>query len=211
MAKGATGAQLERLCGKLRTLHRPGKPYVERRFVARRHMPDGTVRIELRLHPDEAERVWEALQAIRQELVAGAFDDIAAVAGAPSSMKTQHRTTTRWVSPRRPLPLIYGLRCPTLSRLHRGGLRRGPPYRALGSARADLAGQYPPALSRSPRDLDGPRTANLADQFTYALTDHPAQHRLAAIWAEHEVVGQPVDRVRSLAVALHAPKAPQAS
>jgi hypothetical protein len=31
-------------------------------------MPDGTVRIELRLLPDEAERVWKALHAIREEL-----------------------------------------------------------------------------------------------------------------------------------------------
>jgi hypothetical protein len=91
MTTGATGAQLERPRGKLRTLERPGqldrfgRLDAERRFVARRHMPDGTVRIELRLHPDEAERIWEALQAIRQELVAGCSDDIDAAAAPPSS------------------------------------------------------------------------------------------------------------------------------
>jgi hypothetical protein len=67
MAKGATGAQLERICGKFRTLQRP-RHDEERRFVSRRRMPDGTVRIEVRLLPDEAERVWKALQAIREEL-----------------------------------------------------------------------------------------------------------------------------------------------
>jgi hypothetical protein len=67
MAKGATGSQLERVCGKFRTLVRP-RHDEERRFVSRRRMPDGTVRIELRLLPDEAERVWKALQAIREEL-----------------------------------------------------------------------------------------------------------------------------------------------
>jgi hypothetical protein len=86
MARGATGAQLERLCGKFRALDRLGKPDVERRFVARRYMPDGTVRIELRLHPDEAERVWKALQAIRQELVAASFDDSAEKAGALNTL-----------------------------------------------------------------------------------------------------------------------------
>jgi hypothetical protein len=67
MAKGATGAQLERVCGKFRTLTR-SRHDDERRFAARRRMPDGTVRIELRLLPDEAERVWKALHAIRKEL-----------------------------------------------------------------------------------------------------------------------------------------------
>jgi hypothetical protein len=68
MARGATGAQLDRLCGKFRSLDRRPSWHAERRFVSRRHMPDGTVRIELRLQPDEAERFWSALQAIRRDL-----------------------------------------------------------------------------------------------------------------------------------------------
>jgi hypothetical protein len=122
MAKGATGAQLERLCGKLRTLERPGKldrlgrPDVERRFVARRHMPDGTVRIELRLYPDEAERVWKALQAIRQELIAGATNPVDPQPQRRAPMKAQRKTTMRWDSPTPTRPLSYGRRCPTLPR-----------------------------------------------------------------------------------------------
>jgi hypothetical protein len=42
-------------------------------------------RIELRLYPDEAERVLKALQAIRQELIAGATNPIDAAAAAPSA------------------------------------------------------------------------------------------------------------------------------
>lgn len=62
MAKGATGAQLEKVVRGFRRVQRPGKSDDERRYVRKRHVPaDAMVRIEMKLLPDEAERVWQAL------------------------------------------------------------------------------------------------------------------------------------------------------
>jgi len=53
----------------LRRVLRPKKSDDERRYVRKRHVPaDGMLRIEMKLLPDEAERVWQALRETRLEL-----------------------------------------------------------------------------------------------------------------------------------------------
>jgi len=66
-AQGLTGAELERVCAGFRKLA-PGPLDEDRRYVRRRTMPDGMVQIEMRLLPDEAERVWQALSETRRRL-----------------------------------------------------------------------------------------------------------------------------------------------
>ena len=76
MARHATGAQLERICRGFRLVQRAAARTDEERrqvaepdrWVQRRHTPDGMVRIEAQLLPDEAELVWAALERVRQEL-----------------------------------------------------------------------------------------------------------------------------------------------
>jgi hypothetical protein len=60
-ARGATGAQLERICSAYRRVT-ADKVLDDRRSVQRRRHDDGTVSIELRLLPDEAERFQQALR-----------------------------------------------------------------------------------------------------------------------------------------------------
>jgi hypothetical protein len=67
-ARGTTGAQLERICSGFRRVLRGKATDEEHRFVRRRTMHDGSVQIEARLLPDEAELVWKALGAARASL-----------------------------------------------------------------------------------------------------------------------------------------------
>ena len=73
-AKTATGAQLERVCasfaGVKKTIDKAEDPDVldDRRHVRRRFLRDGTVVIEARLLPDEAEAVMQALHATKASL-----------------------------------------------------------------------------------------------------------------------------------------------
>src|SRR5688572_30319134 len=67
MARHATGAQLEKICRFTRTVQSlqgvdPKTVEDERRYVASRGTDDGMVSIQLRLHPEEANRVLKALQ-----------------------------------------------------------------------------------------------------------------------------------------------------
>lgn len=64
-ARGLTGAELERVCGGFRPFIKTKEALEERRHVRRRGMPNGTVQIEIRLLPDEAARVWQALNEAR--------------------------------------------------------------------------------------------------------------------------------------------------
>ncbi len=74
MAKVATGAQMEKVVRGLRRVLRPSKSDDERRYVRKRHVPaDGMVRIEIKLLPDEAERMWQALRETKLVL-AGEMD-----------------------------------------------------------------------------------------------------------------------------------------
>jgi hypothetical protein len=57
-AKSATGAELEKVCARFRGLDRD-KAADELRFVRRRHMADGTVRIEMQLLPDASGQVLD--------------------------------------------------------------------------------------------------------------------------------------------------------
>ena len=70
-ARYSTGTQLESICRKyaaVRRLQRPTPAEVdERRTISKRDLDDGMVRIDLRLHPDEAVIVWEALTRIARE------------------------------------------------------------------------------------------------------------------------------------------------
>jgi len=67
-ARGTTGAELERICSGFRKVQRGPVIDEEHRYVRRRFMQDGTVQIEMRLLPDEAERVWKALCEQRRAL-----------------------------------------------------------------------------------------------------------------------------------------------
>jgi hypothetical protein len=69
-ARGTTGAELERVCAGYRRLAPREVVATERRFVRRRNLDDGLVQIELRLLPDEAERVWQAIAEVRRDLQA---------------------------------------------------------------------------------------------------------------------------------------------
>jgi hypothetical protein len=78
MARHATGAQLEQICRGFRRVQRAAALDDEARrraaepdrYLRQRTMPDGMVRIEMQLLPDEAELVWQALEQVRAELVA---------------------------------------------------------------------------------------------------------------------------------------------
>ena len=80
MARHASGAELERICRGFRRVQRLAARTDEQRrraaepdrWLQRRNLPDGMVRIEVRLLPDEAEVVWEALERMRRELRAEA-------------------------------------------------------------------------------------------------------------------------------------------
>jgi hypothetical protein len=67
-ARSSTGAQLEKICRSFRKVVRAvvvGADEDER-FVRRRHLDSGMVRIEAQLHPDEAERVMKAISEARR-------------------------------------------------------------------------------------------------------------------------------------------------
>jgi hypothetical protein len=67
MSAYATGAQLERLCrGYRRALAGDEPPAPEERTVRRRDLPGGMVRLEITLHPDEADLVMRALDCARE-------------------------------------------------------------------------------------------------------------------------------------------------
>ena len=79
-ARTATGAQLEKVCSGLRRAQRivehgalPHTP--PDRYVRKRHTQEGMVRIELLLHPDEAELVWQALHETKRRLRAANDSD----------------------------------------------------------------------------------------------------------------------------------------
>src|SRR5688500_18214489 len=76
-AKGSTGAELERICAGFRKLLPGAVADGERRTVRRRTLDDGLVQIELRLLPDEAARVWQAMGEVRRELAERASADSA--------------------------------------------------------------------------------------------------------------------------------------
>src|SRR5688572_18521401 len=71
-ARGSTGAELERICAGFRKLLPGAVTDEERRTVRRRSLDDGLVQIELRLLPDEAARVWQAIGEVRREMAANA-------------------------------------------------------------------------------------------------------------------------------------------
>ena len=66
-ARTSTGAQLEKICAKFRGFSQEASD-PERRSVSKRYMPDATVRIQLNLSPDEAERFWQALSETKRAL-----------------------------------------------------------------------------------------------------------------------------------------------
>ena len=67
MSAYATGVQLERLCrGYRRALAEDVSPAPEERTVRRRDLPGGMVRLEITLHPDEADLVMRALDCARE-------------------------------------------------------------------------------------------------------------------------------------------------
>ena len=70
-----TAAQLERICRKFRMVQRLGEgteTEPPRRYVARRELEDGMVRIEVVVRPDEAAMVWSAIEAAGKDVSAEA-------------------------------------------------------------------------------------------------------------------------------------------
>lgn len=74
LAQSTTGAQLEALCRKYASVRDHDDPKnsspqndLERRYVTRRDREDGMVVIEAVLHPDEAARVWVALERVAKD------------------------------------------------------------------------------------------------------------------------------------------------
>jgi hypothetical protein len=79
-AQSSTGAQLERICRSFRQVTRGrGARDDDERWVRRRHLPSGMVRIEAQPLPDEAERVMAALGEARR----AAASETASSATAP--------------------------------------------------------------------------------------------------------------------------------
>ena len=81
-ARGLTGAELERVCGGFRPFIGTRAALEERRYVRRRSMHDGTVQIEVRLMPDEAARVWQALNEARRPANDASAESSASLADA---------------------------------------------------------------------------------------------------------------------------------
>jgi hypothetical protein len=71
-ARGASGAQLEKICAGLRSVELRMRRRPPERFARRRHTADGMVRIEVQLQPDEAALVWQALGETKRRLRAAA-------------------------------------------------------------------------------------------------------------------------------------------
>jgi len=89
-----TATQLESICRKYSTVlrHENGvaaKDHAERRHVTRRDLPDGMVRIQAVLHPEEAALVWAALDRIAtercREHAVDSADDLAITPPDPES------------------------------------------------------------------------------------------------------------------------------
>jgi hypothetical protein len=76
LARGATGAQLEKICAAYRRIA-PGSRATdaERRYVRKRTHQDGTVSVEFRLLPDEAERLYQAVSETKREMTAARRGD----------------------------------------------------------------------------------------------------------------------------------------
>jgi hypothetical protein len=107
MSAYATGAQLERLCrGYRRALAGDELPAPEKRTLRRRDLPGGMVRLEITLHPDEADLVMRALDRARE--VKHAREPAPASASVPTSTESADcdrahvddsaETSTHWPS-----------------------------------------------------------------------------------------------------------------
>jgi hypothetical protein len=72
-ATETTGTQMEKICRSFRSVEqvtesgRPTRVDEEQRFVRRKHLPSGMVRIEAPLTADEADLVFRGLEAARQK------------------------------------------------------------------------------------------------------------------------------------------------
>ncbi len=88
-ARHSTGAQLELICRKYKTVQRHDDDTTpaddqQRRFVARHDTADGMVRIEAVLHPEEAALVWAALDRVASEQCREACPETATIAKSAS-------------------------------------------------------------------------------------------------------------------------------
>jgi len=97
-ARGSTGAELERICSGFRKIMRGQVIDGERRYVRRRFMQDGTVQIEMRLLPDEAERVWQALTEQQRALASGEALNVETEAASETETEAEAGTQTQTVS-----------------------------------------------------------------------------------------------------------------
>jgi hypothetical protein len=105
MSAYATGAQLERLCrGYRRALAGDESPAPEERAVRRRDLPGGMARLEITLHPDEADLVMRALDCAREKKHANEPAGAGAAVPAPTENAARDHddvsaeTSTPWPS-----------------------------------------------------------------------------------------------------------------
>jgi len=93
-AHGTTGAELERICSGFRKVMGGPPTDEEHRTVRRRFIQDGTVQIEMRLLPDEAERVWQALTEQRRALALPPIPADGTDTDAEFATEHEHETAT---------------------------------------------------------------------------------------------------------------------
>jgi hypothetical protein len=96
MARSCTGAQLERLCRRLRRVvdaTENGDRLDDRRYVKQDHLENGMVRLSAVLHPDEAALVMKAIEQSRHGAAVRPADG-APAAGAPAAGAIAEQDTT---------------------------------------------------------------------------------------------------------------------
>ncbi|MBK6518280.1 MAG: DUF222 domain-containing protein [Polyangiaceae bacterium] len=140
-ARGTTGAELEKICSKVRALAPGAALDEERRFVRRRSLSDGLVQIELRLLPDEAERVWQALAEARRRVGGQGADSAESADGGAPRQEANDSAESAWSRRSR----TSRARCSILG----GGAGRSP-LRSLGRCAREI-GAAPSPAATAPR------------------------------------------------------------
>jgi len=93
LARNTTGSQLEKICRMKRTVKRLGRRAAReqeecRRYVMQRSTNDGMVSLQIRLHPEEAARLFRAIQVMAEGNLADGAVALADLALASGSART---------------------------------------------------------------------------------------------------------------------------
>lgn len=108
-ARLMTASQLEKLCRKYALVQRHGQDShpevdVQRRYVRRRDLEDGMVKIEAVLHPEEAELVWTMLDHAASRLAREAAGEVTAADEAARPDSAESARTSAETSAAEPDP-----------------------------------------------------------------------------------------------------------